>query len=75
MTSIDCQVYLNRERHTAYLWPPVDMENRLALSSYLNVNLCNLAGEISANLKSCDRTKKVPSLQSYISPGDNSSTW
>jgi hypothetical protein len=50
------------------------MEDRLALPSYLNVNLCNLAGEISANLKSCDRTKKVPSLQSYISPGDDSST-
>lgn len=50
------------------------MEDRLALSNYLNVNLCNLAREISANLKSCDRTKKVPRLQSYISPGDDSST-
>jgi hypothetical protein len=57
----------------AYLWPSVDMEDRFAISSDLNVNLCNLIVDIGANLKSGDRTQKVPSLQSCISPSDDKS--
>jgi hypothetical protein len=48
------------------------MEDRLAISSYFNVNLRNLAGEIGANFESCDRTEEVPSLQRSISLSDES---
>ena len=48
------------------------MEDRLAISSYFNVNLCNLAGEIGANLESRDRAEEVPSLQRSVSLNDES---
>ena len=50
------------------------MEDRLAISSYFNVNLCNLAGEIGADLESRDRAEEVPSLQRSVSLNDEKSS-
>jgi hypothetical protein len=44
------------------------MENRLAISDHLELNLRNLASKSVPNLKSRDWTQQIPSLRSSVSP-------